>query len=75
MIRIVSGNDVPYRLGIYHIELGVFLKAFGLATSLVTIDRLPGRSVSVADLARSGPHDMTILLMQSNHGSCLGACP
>jgi hypothetical protein len=63
MIRVVGGNDVPRRLGVRHIEFGVFLKAFSLATSLVTIDHLPGRSVSVADLARSGPHDRTVFFV------------
>jgi len=64
MACIVGDDDMPRCRRIRDIQLWIFLESPSLTASLVTVDGLPGRSIGVADLTRSGPHDWTVFLVQ-----------
>lgn len=75
MACVVGDDDMPRCRGIGDIQLWIFLESPSLTTSLVTVDGLPSRSISVADLTRSDPHDWTVFLVQLKDLVYVGACP
>jgi len=75
MACVVGNDDMPRCRGIGDIQLWIFLESLSLTTSLVTIDGLPGRSIRVADLARSGPHNWTVFFVQLKNLVYVGARP